>query len=188
MTTASTKPRPTYQDYLNIPDDDRCELIDGEFILVSAPNTGHQTVEIRLGSRMYFFAEEDNDLGRVFVAPFEVLLTDPEGINIVQPDIIFVSRERENIITRANIQGVPDLIVEILSPSTGRLDRTTKRDLYARHGVKEYWIADPEAQTVVVMLLKDGAFETVGEYGIEDILTSPTLEGFSVDLDRIFTS
>ena len=186
MVTARTRPWPTYEDYLNIPGDDRYELIDGEFILVSAPDTGHQTVEIRLGSRMYFFVEEDNDLGRVYTAPFEVVLTDPKGINIIQPDIIFVSKEREHIITPANIQGAPDLIVEILSPSTGRRDRTTKRDLYARHGVEEYWIADPEAQTVIVMLLKDGAFETVGEYVIEDTLISPTLEGFSVRLDSIF--
>ena len=186
MVTTRTRPWPTYQDYLDIPGDDRYELINGEFILVSAPNTGHQTVGIRLGSRMYFFVEEDNDLGRVFVAPTEVILTDPEGINIVQPDIIFVSRERERIITRANIQGAPDLLVEILSPSTGRRDRTTKRDLYARHGVKEYWIADPDAQTVSVMLLKDGEYDVVGNYGIEDTLTSPTLEGFSVSLNRIF--
>ena len=186
MVTTRTRPWPTYQDYQDIPGDDRYELINGEFILVSAPNTGHQTVAIRLGSRMYIFVEEDNDLGRVFAAPTEVILTDPEGINIVQPDIIFVSKEREHIITRANIQGAPDLLIEILSPSTGRRDRTVKLDLYARHGVGEYWLANPDAQTVTVMLLKDGEYEVVGNYGIGDTLTSPTLEGFSVSLDRIF--
>ncbi len=185
MVTTRTRPWPTYQDYLDIPGDDRCELINGEFILVSAPNESHQMASMRFSLELGGFVR-DGGLGRVYAAPFEVVLADPEGINIVQPDIIFVSREREHIITRANIQGAPDLLVEILYPSTGRLDRTTKRDLYARHGVKEYWIADPEAQTVVVMLLKDGNFETVGEYGIEDTLTSPTLEGFSVSLDRIF--
>ncbi len=185
MVTTRRKPRPTYEDYLNIPGDDRYELINGEFILVASPNEPHQTVEMNLGARMYFFVEQE-DLGRVYSAPFDVILTDSEGVNVVQPDLIFVSREREHIITCANIQGAPDLLVEILSPSTGRLDRTTKRDLYARHGVKEYWIADPEARTVIVMLLKDGEFESVGEYGIEDTLTSPTLEGFSVSLDRIF--
>ena len=186
MVTTRTRTWPTYQDYLDIPGDDRYELINGEFILVSAPNTAHQTAEISLGARLYFFVEEDNDLGRVFIAPFEVVLTDPEGINIIQPDIIFVSKERERIITRANIQGAPDLLVEILSPSTGRRDRTTKRDLYARHGVGEYWVADPDAQTITVMLLKDGEYQTVGEYGIDDTLASPTLEGFSVRLDRVF--
>ena len=185
MVTARTKPWPTYEDYLNIPGDDRYELINGEFILVSAPNRAHQIASVKLVSNMDPFVE-GRGLGWVFHAPFEVVLTDPEGVNIIQPDIIFVSREREHIISSSNIQGAPDLIVEILSPSTGRRDRTTKRDLYARHGVGEYWIADPEAQTVTVMLLKDGAFETVRECGLEDTLTSPTLEGFSVRLDSIF--
>ena len=185
MVTTRTRPWPTYQDYLDIPGDDRYELINGEFILVSAPNRAHQTASMGFSLELGGFVR-GSDLGWVFAAPFEVVLTDPEGINIIQPDIIFVSREREHIITPANIRGAPDLLVEILSPSTGRRDRTTKRDLYARHGVKEYWIADPDAQTVTVMLLKDGAFETVGEYGIEDTLTSPTLEGFSVALDSVF--
>ncbi len=185
MVTTRTRCWPTYEDYLNIPGDDRYELINGEFILVSAPNRAHQTASVKLVSRMDPFVES-RELGWVFHAPFEVALTDPEGINIIQPDIIFVSKEREHIITPANIQGAPDLIVEILSPSTGRRDRTAKRDLYARHGVGEYWLADPEDRTVVVMSLKDGKFETVGEYGMEDILTSPTLEGFSVRLDSIF--
>ncbi len=185
MVTTRTKPRPTYEDYLNIPGDDRYELINGEFVLVGAPNIPHQTVSMGFSLELGIFVR-DGDLGLVFHAPTDVILTDSEGVNVVQPDLIFVSREREHIITRANIQGAPDLLVEILSPSTGRLDRTTKRDLYARHGVKEYWIADPEARTVVVMLLKDGEFESVGGYGMEDTLTSPTLEGFSVSLDRIF--
>ena len=161
MVTTRTRPWPTYEDYLNIPGDDRYELINGEFILVSAPNTAHQRFSFRLSMSLGNFVLL-GDLGEILVAPYEVLLTDPEGINIIQPDIIFVSKEREHIITPANIQGAPDLIVEILSPSTGRRDRTTKRDLYARHGVEEYWIADPELQTVIVMLLKDGAFETAG--------------------------
>ena len=185
MVTTRTRPWPTYQDYLDIPGDDRYELINGEFILVSAPNMPHQSASMGFIFSLGNFVESEN-LGRVFHAPTEVILTDPEGINIVQPDIIFVSRARESIITRANIQGAPDLLVEILSPSTGRRDRTTKRDLYARHGVKEYWLADPDAHTVTVMLLKDDKYEVVGNYGIEDTLTSPTLEGFSVSLDRIF--
>ena len=185
MVTTRTRPWPTYQDYLDIPGDDRYELINGEFILVSAPNRSHQIISVKLVSKMDPFVE-GGDLGWVFHAPFEVVLADPEGINIIQPDIIFVSKERERIITRANIQGAPDLIVEILSPSTGRRDRTTKRDLYARHGVGEYWIADPDAQTVTVMILKDGEYEVVGDYGIDDTLTSPTLKGFSVRLDRVF--
>ena len=186
MVISTTKPRLTYEDYLNIPGDDRYELIDGELILVGSPNRYHQTTDASLGARMYFFVEE-NDMGWIFHAPFDVLLTDPDGsLNVVQPDLIFVSRERESIITPANIQGAPDLLVEILSPSPRRLDMTTKQELYARHGVKEYWIADPDAQTIAVMLLRDGKYETVGEYGVQDTLVSPTLEGFFVSLDSIF--
>lgn len=185
MVTTRTRPWPTYQDYLDIPGDDRYELINGEFILVSAPNESHQMASMGFSLEVGGFVR-DGGLGKVYAAPFEVVLTDPEGVNIIHPDIIFVSREREHIITRANIQGAPDLIVEILSPSTGRRDRTVKLDLYAHHGVGEYWLADPDAQTVTVMLLKDGEYETVGNYGMGDTLTSPTLEGFSVSLDRIF--
>ena len=185
MVTTRTRPWPTYEDYLNIPGDDRYELINGEFILVSAPNIAHQGAVTGFILSPGSFVELEN-LGRIFAAPTEVILTDPEGINIVQPDIIFVSKEREYIITRPNIQGAPDLLVEILSPSTGRRDRTTKLDLYARHGVGEYWLADPDAQTITVMLLKEGEYETVGKFSIEDTLTSPTLKGFSVSLDRIF--
>ena len=185
MVTTSARRWPTYEDYLNIPGDDRYELISGEFILVGAPNIPHQSASAGLMMEMGVFVR-DNDLGRVFSAPTDVILTDPEGVNVVQPDLAFVSKEREDIIAHANIQGAPDLIVEILSPSTGRLDMTTKRDLYARHGVAEYWIADPDARTIAVMVLRDGQFEVVGEYGDGDTLTSPTLEGFSVELDRVF--
>ena len=186
MVVSSAKPILTYEDYLNIPGDDRYELIDGELILVGSPNEAHQTTDASLGARMYIFVE-DRDLGRVYHAPFDVILTEPDGsVNVVQPDLIFVSKERESVITPANIQGAPDLLVEILSPSTRRLDMTTKLELYARHGVREYWIADPAERTIVVMLLNDGKYDTVAEYGADDTLVSTTLEGFSVALDRIF--
>ena len=122
-------------------------------------------------------------MGKVYFAPFDVVLSDTD---VVQPDIMFVSREREHIITHANIQGAPDLVVEILSPSTAERDRTVKRRLYAEHGVKEYWQVEPEAQTVTVLLLRDGIFEEVGSYGKGQSLSSPTLEGFIVSLDEIF--
>ena len=186
MVVSNTRLGLTYEDYLNIPGDDRYELIDGELILVGSPNRNHQTVDASLGARLYFFVEE-NALGWIFHAPFDVLLTDHDGsVNVVQPDLIFVSKERENIITPANIQGAPDLLVEILSASTRRLDMTTKLELYARHGVREYWIADPAARTIAVMLLNDGKYDTVAEHGVADMLVSPSLEGFSVALDRIF--
>ena len=81
--------------------------------------------------------------------PFDVVLSDTD---VVQPDLLFVSNERANIITDENIQGAPDLVVEILSPSTAERDQTFKRSLYAKHGVKEYWLVDTDAKTVTVLL------------------------------------
>ena len=177
-----TTPRLTYQDYANMEGDERYELLDGKLILIPSPNTAHQTVSIALGSRMHSFVKE-HDLGQVFHAPFDVLFTDTD---VVQPDILFVSNEREHIRTPANIQGAPDLIVEILSPSSSRRDWRDKRGLYAEHGVKEYWIVDPANRIVWVLLLRDGALVDQGAYGEGDTVASTTLEGFSVSLDQIF--
>ena len=129
----------TYEDYLKTSDDERWELLDGELVMAPAPNMPHQGAQARLGSRLLVFAEERN-LGRVYFSPTDVVLSDT---NVVQPDLLFVSRQREQILTHANIQGAPDLAVEIRSPSTDERDRIVKRRLYAEHGVKEYWLVDP---------------------------------------------
>ncbi len=177
-----TTPRLTYQDYASMEGDERYELLDGELILVGSPNTDHQTVSMELGAQMHSFVKE-HDLGRVFHAPFDVLFSDTD---VVQPDLLFVSKEQEHIITPANIQGAPDLIVEILSPSSSRRDWRDKRDLYASHGVQEYWIVDPTNRIVWVMLLEDGELATAETYTEGDTITSATLEGFSINLNDIF--
>ena len=177
-----TQTKLTYQDYANTPDDKRYELIDGVLITVPAPNVPHQDSQASLGSRMRVFVER-HDLGKVLFAPTDVVLTDTD---IVQPDVLFISNEREHIITEANIQGAPDLVVEILSPSTAKHDWQAKRDLYAKHGVKEYWLADPANKIVWIMLLRDGALEIVETYASGDVLISPTLTGFEVSVDDLF--
>ena len=177
-----TTPKLTYQDYVKLEGDERYELLDGELILLPSPNTAHQTVSIALSSRMHSFVEE-HDLGQVFHAPYDVLFTDTD---VVQPDILFVSNEREHIRTPANIQGAPELVVEILSPSSYRRDWRDKRELYATHGVQEYWIVDPTNRIVWVMLLQGGSLVEQGAYGEGDTITSATLEGFSVSLDEVF--
>lgn len=183
----STKPDPTatkltYEEYRKTPDDERYELLDGELIMAPAPLTGHQLVQVALGTPLYTFVKQ-RDLGLVFFAPTDVVLSDT---NVVQPDLLFVSTAREHIVTRANIQGAPDLVVEIRSDSTAERDWTLKRELYAEHGVKEYWLVDPEAMTVTVLLLHGDVFNVVGTYWKGQRLTSPTLEGFTVSLDEIF--
>ena len=174
--------RLTYQDYLDTPGDERYELLDGELILVASPNMAHQDVVTNLGTRVSVFVRE-GDLGKLYFAPTDVILSDSE---VVQPDLLFISKEREHIRTPANIKGAPDLIVEILSPSSARRDWGYKRDLYARHEVKEYWIIDPTNRLVHVMLLKDGILDLEATYGQGDTVTSSTLEGFSVDVDDLF--
>ena len=172
----------TYQDYLNTPEDKRYELLDGELIVTPAPGELHQSVSAQLGWRLVQFASENN-LGRVYHAPFDVVLSDTD---VVQPDLLFVSNVRDHIVTPENVQGAPDLVVEILSPSTATRDRTFKRTLYARHGVKEYWMVDTTAKDITVLLLGDQGFEVVDVYGESETLTSPTLRGFGFKLDDIF--
>ena len=177
-----TAARLTYQDYLNAPDDERYELLNGELILVASPNMDHQDVVTNLGTHVSVFVRE-GDLGKLYFAPTDVILSDSE---VVQPDLLFISKEREHIRTPANIQGAPDLIVEILSPSSARRDWGYKRELYAKHEVKEYWIVDPTNRVVFVMLLNDGVLRLEATYGKGDTVTSSTLEGFSVDVDDLF--
>ena len=172
----------TYEDYLNTPEDRRYELLDGELIMTPAPGELHQSISILLGSKLFQFVDESR-LGRVYHAPFDVVLSD---VDVVQPDLLFVSNERSHIITPANIQGAPDLVVEILSPSTAERDRTFKRTLYARHGVKEYWMVDTTAEDITVLLLGERGYEDVGIYGKGEMLTSTTLRGFKLNVGDIF--
>ena len=172
----------TYEDYLNAPEDKRYELLDGELVMALAPGERHQSVSIRLGWKLVQFVTE-NRLGKVYHAPFDVVLSDWD---VVQPDLIFVSNARTHIITPANIQGGPDLVVEILSPSTAERDKTFKYALYAEHGVGEYWMVDTDAKTITVLLLGERGFAVEGIYGEGETLESPTLGGFALTIDDVF--
>ncbi len=172
----------TYEEYLNTPEDKRYELLDGELVLNPSPGEHHQRISILLGSKLFQFVDE-NRLGRVYHAPFDVELSD---VDVVQPDLLFVSNERDCIITPANIQGAPDLVVEILSSSTAERDRTFKRTLYARHGVKEYWMVDNDTKEITVLLLGERGYEVVNVYGEGNTLTSTTLQGFRLNIGDIF--
>jgi len=182
MATQKAQIKFTYEDYKHTPEDKRYQLIDGELILAAAPRRAHQRTEMRITLRLGNYVEE-NDLGEVYSSPFDVVLSNTD---VVQPDLLFVSAERLHIINDDNIRGAPDLVVEILSPSTAGLDRTVKRTLYAKHGVKEYWQVDTDAKTIMVLLLGGDGYELTGIYGEGQTLTSPTLEGFSLNLAEIF--
>ena len=178
----NVKTRLTYADYLKTSDDERYELLNGELVMPPAPLTGHQMISIALASRLYLFVEEKG-LGTVVAALTDVVLSDTD---VVQPDVLFVSSQRIHILTRENIQGAPDLVVEILSPATSERDRTIKLDLYAQHGVKEYWIVDSDARMITVLLRDERGFEVAGIYREGQTLRSPTLAGFTIELDAIF--
>ena len=167
---------------MNTPEEKRYELSDGDLVTIATPGELHQSVSAQLGWRLVQFASENN-LGRVYHAPFDVVLSDTD---VVQPDLLFVSNVRDHIVTPENVQGAPDLVVEILSPSTATRDRTFKRTLYAGHGVKEYWMADTTAKDITVLLLGDRGFDVVDVYGEGEALTSPTLPGFRIKIDDIF--
>ena len=172
----------TYEDYKNTPDDVRYELLDGELIEMPSPKEIHQRLVLSLGTLFYTFVSAAN-LGRVYIAPFDVIFTNSD---VAQPDIVFVSAERTHIITEDNIRGAPDLVMEILSPSTANRDRTFKRTLYERHGVGEYWMVDTDAKNITVLILGEDGYRLAGIYGEGQTLTSPTLTGFSLDMDDVF--
>ncbi len=182
MVTTRTRRKFTYEDYRNTPDDVRYELLDGELVMSPSPKEIHQRIDKDIGTPLDIFVKAGR-LGRTYSAPFDVIFSDTE---VVQPDIIFVSNERLHIITEDNIRGAPDLIIEILSPSTAGRDRTFKRTLYERHGVNEYWMVDTDARNITVLILGENGYELVAIYGEGQTLTSPTLPGFSLNLDDIF--
>ncbi|WP_428278708.1 Uma2 family endonuclease [Candidatus Palauibacter sp.] len=141
-------PSITWQDVQQMPDDgNRYEAIEGDLYMTPAPTTRHQRVSKRLQYALDRILERPG-LGEIFVAPYGVEF--PVTGEGVQPDIVFVSRDRCEIITEAGIAGAPDLVVEILSPSTAGRDRTIKLRLYERHGVQEYWIVDPDESVIDV--------------------------------------
>ncbi|MYC07181.1 MAG: Uma2 family endonuclease [Chloroflexi bacterium] len=176
-----TKAKLTYEDYANLPGDDRYELIDGELILVPSPSEFHQAILMNLIHLLQ--SVRQSGLERLYCAPFDVIFTDHD---VAQPNLLFIAADRADIITAANVRGAPDLVVEILSPSTSRLDRTRKRELYERHGVKEMWLVDPRERKLAVLLLRDGKLEDAGEYGTGQALVSETLGNLTIDLDDVF--
>lgn len=179
-----TRPRIkfTVNDYMTTPDDKRCQLLDGELIVAPSPTTRHQTILIRLSQTLHDWVGSGRT-GQVWVAPLDVVLSD---YDVAQPDVLFVSNDRSAIITEANIQGAPDLVVEILSPATAQYDRGYKRTLYGRHGVKEYWLVDPDAETVEVLTESAEGLVLRATFQRGDALTSPLLSGLTIELGQIF--
>ncbi len=139
----------TYDDYRKTPPGQRFELVEGVLRRMDSPTVLHQDVLQRLWLLLYLQVQTTGR-GKVYLAPLDVLLSDH---NVVQPDILLILTESLGIIGKENVSGPPDLVVEVLSPSTNQWDRQIKRQLYAKYGVREYWLVDTEAQTVEVLAL-----------------------------------
>jgi Uma2 family endonuclease len=185
MASPKTTVKFTYADLLALPEDGkRHEIVDGEHLVSPSPKTHHQRVSAALHYCLMAHVRTHR-LGEVFAAPLDVVLG--EG-DVVEPDLLFVSNERRERTTDNNIQGAPDLVVEILSEWNRRIDEITKRDLYARHGVLEYWIVDPELETVKVYRASEQRFLRIAELAREngDSLTTPLLPGLSIPLGEVF--
>jgi len=170
----------TYQDYLDLPDDgQRYEIIEGELYVSPAPNIKHQRVSARLTYVLTAHSVRDR-LGEVFTAPIDVKFADP---STVQPDILYISRERQGIITEQNIQGAPDLVIEIISPSSTRMDQEIKRDLYAKYGVRYYWLAHPQDQWLRAYELgADGQYELIAEGQGDMVFSAPPFADLTIPL------
>jgi Uma2 family endonuclease len=183
MTRASTKL--TYEEIALLPNDGkRHELIDGEHFMAPSPNTRHQRVLSRLHYALMAFLD-GHPLGELFIAPYDVVMSPHD---VCEPDLVFVSKDRSSIVTDSNIQGVPTLLVEVLSPETRKLDEVYKRERYAQFGVQEYWIIDPDIDIIKIFRLTEQGYgqphELRLEQGVE--LTSSQLPGFALPLATLF--
>lgn len=177
----TTARKMTYADYVKIPaDGHRHEIIEGEWFMTPAPNLNHQgivgNVHLTVGTHVVL-----HKLGRVFVAPTDVVLSEHD---VVEPDIVFVSKDRLSILTEPNIQGAPDLVIEVLSPSTAALDRGRKLALYERAGVKECWLVDPSAR--VIEIHEMGSPRRTRIYKEGQTFESALLPGLILEVSAIF--
>lgn len=178
----------TFADCLTWPENERIELIDGEAVMMSLPSTVHQKISGELFRQLANFLEGKKC--EVFSAPFGVRLFEkdgdsPENVDtMVEPDISVIC-DRDKL-DRYGCKGAPDLIVEILSPSTQRRDRLIKLELYQRAGVREYWLVSPEEQTVQVLLFTNGLLLPRELYKKGDVAKVNVLEGCFLELEKVF--
>ncbi|MBV8202286.1 MAG: Uma2 family endonuclease [Acidobacteria bacterium] len=189
MEKASKSVGLTYEDLCRMPDDGmRHELIDGELYVSPAPRLKHQRVSGNLFAQLFWYLRE-HPLGRAYYAPLDIVFSDT---NVVEPDILYISREREERqATERYLAGAPDLVVEILSPSTRYVDLGVKLRLYERFGVPEYWVIDTENETVKIYQLEERRLLLRSKLSRGDgtsviAISTSLLPGFHVSLDEIF--
>ena len=174
--------RLTYADLELLPDDGlRHEIIDGAHYVTASPVTRHQRILRRLLVALQVYLDT-HPTGEVFCAPFDVVMSFHD---VVVPDLIYISHSRADLITTKNLQGAPDLVIEILSPSTRSRDERLKRDLYERVGVEEYWVIDPDRNILVVHRRQGTHFLPSETFDASAAITTPLLPGFELPLGGV---
>lgn len=175
--------RATVSDYLSMAEGGpRFELIEGELRMAPAPNTKHQRILGRLHLLLGKFLEE-HPLGEIYLAPCDVFLSD---INVFQPDLLYVAKERQSLISERGIEGAPDIVVEILSPSSRVQDLGGKKRVYTAVGVREYWVIDPETEELAVYALPADSEIPARTLRKGDLLKTPFLPDFAIPLEELF--
>ncbi len=172
----------TYRDYLKLEDDKRYEIIEGELLMAPAPRPYHQDVCRELFLKLHSYVKNKN-LGKIYFAPVDVILDEE---NVVQPDILFISKERLGIIKERGIFGTPDLVVEVVSPSTFVRDTERKRKLYERFGVKEFWLLFPNDRVFQVWSLEEKGYELFSYAEEEGKIRSKIFRDFELDIGEVF--
>ncbi len=179
----------TYSDYLTWPDDERWEIIDGEaWDMSPAPSTEHQSISMFFSTEISTFLKDKSC--RIFAAPFDIRLSEPgdigeeEIVSVVQPDISVICDSDK--IDKKGCRGAPDLIIEILSPSTAYKDETEKLMLYEKHSVKEYWIVNPDAEYIMIYRYNGKDFDKPEYLKGEDVIRSLAIEGLEISLTDVF--
>lgn len=150
--------------------------------MAPAPEPIHQESGGNLFAELRDFGKR-NDAGKAYSAPIDVVLG--SLATPVQPDVCFIIKSRLDIVKKKRIEGAPDIIVEVLSPSNWLVDRRTKLELYAKAGVREYWIIDPEARTIELFVLREERYELRGKFGVGETVRSEGLAGFEVKVEDI---
>jgi len=174
-----------YHDYALFPESGskQHEIIDGEHYMTPSPTTKHQRVSRNMVWIIESFLRE-NRYGEILSAPFDVILSDND---IVVPDIVYVSQKNIHLLTEENIKGIPDLIIEILSPSHRKRDRILKRDLYEKYGVREYWLIDPDKEQVEIYTFSCDRFLPPTVYNRDQVIKTEIIPGLEIDVKGIFS-
>lgn len=180
MAQAATKM--TYEQYCLLPEDGKqYEVIDGELFMTPAPKPKHQEIVLRIAEELSRFVRQ-SDWGKVFIAPIDVLL---EPHTVLQPDVLFIRKERLAIVKEEVIEGAPDLVAEVLSPSTFYKDLRKKMWAYSEFGVQEYWIVDPETRSIESYTRRDQKLQLAQKFSPGESFESALLPGFQLAINDV---